>query len=147
MIHSRRLVATLALATALAAPLAARAQPASAPSGTASAEQAAVEQRIAALQSRLGITPDQVAAWTSFAQAMRDTAASTDQLFSQRAADTAKMTAPQNMRSYAVIARAYADSTGKLADAFDTLYAKLSEAQKQTADTLFRPPLSSRGRR
>jgi hypothetical protein len=112
------------------------AQPASpAPSA---ATQAAVDQRIRTLQSQLGITEAQMPLWSAFAQAMRDNAASTDALFTQRAGAVAAMSAPDNMHSYAQIARAYADNTERLATAFDSLYASLSETQRQAADTLFR---------
>ena len=116
--------------------------PAAAPSpATATpspATQAAVDQRIRTLQSQLGITEAQTPLWSAFAQAMRDNAASTDALFTQRAANVSAMSAPDNMHSYAQIARAYADNTEHLATAFDSLYASLSDTQKQAADTLFR---------
>jgi hypothetical protein len=102
------------------------------------ATQAAVDQRIRALQSQLGITEGQMPLWTAFAQAMRENAASTDALFTHRAASVSAMSATDNMHSYAQIARAYADNTERLATAFDSLYASLSETQKQAADTLFR---------
>lgn len=112
------------------------AQPASpAPSA---ATQAAVDQRIRTLQSQLGITEAQMPLWSAFAQAMRDNAASTDALFTQRAASVSAMSATDNMHSYAQIARVYADNTEHLATAFDSLYASLSEPQRQAADTLFR---------
>jgi periplasmic protein CpxP/Spy len=106
--------------------------------GPSAATQAAVDQRIRALQAQLGITEAQVPLWDAFAQAMRDNAASTDALFAQRAGAVASMNAVDNMHSYAQIARAYADNTERLATAFDSLYASLSDAQKQAADTLFR---------
>jgi prophage DNA circulation protein len=102
------------------------------------ATQAAVDQRIRALQSQLGITEAQMPPWSAFAQAMRDNAAATDALFTQRAGAVATMNAPDNMHSYARIARAYADNTERLATAFDSLYASLSDTQKEAADTLFR---------
>jgi Mlc titration factor MtfA (ptsG expression regulator) len=113
---------------------------AAAPSGSAmpSTTQAAVDQRIRMLQSQLGITEAQMPLWSAFAQAMRDNAASTDALFTQRAASVSAMSAADNMHSYAQIARAYADNTERLATAFDSLYASLSDTQKQAADTLFR---------
>ncbi|MCQ8277894.1 Spy/CpxP family protein refolding chaperone [Acetobacteraceae bacterium KSS8] len=101
-------------------------------------EQSATDQRIAALQSALGITAAQMPVWTAFTQAMRDNAAATDALFRDRAASAATMSAADNMRSYAAVARAYADDTQKLSDSFQTLYGTLSPQQKQTADTLFR---------
>ncbi len=127
----------LAQAAAPAAPApAAAAPPAAAP--LSAATQAAVDQRIRALQSQLGITPAQMPLWSAFAQAMRDNAASNEALFAQRAGSVSAMSAPDNMRSYAQIARAYADDTERLATAFDSLYASLSDTQKQAADTLFR---------
>ena len=76
--------------------------------------------------------------WDAFVQAMRDNAASTDALFAQRVGSVATMSAVDNMHSYAQIARAYADNTQHLAAAFDSLYASLTDTQKQAADTLFR---------
>ena len=117
------------------------AQPATpAPSATT---QAAVDQRIRALQSQLCITEAQMPLWNSFAQAMRNNAASTDALFTQRANAVASMSAVDNMHSYAQIARAYADNTERLATAFDSLYASLTDTQKQAADTLFREQASA----
>jgi hypothetical protein len=118
-------------------PPAAVAQPTPAPAPSATT-QAAVDQRIKTLQSQLGITEPQMPLWSAFAQAMRDNAASTDALFAQRAGTVTTMSATDNMHSYAQIARAYADNTERLATAFDSLYASLSETQKQAADTLFR---------
>ena len=117
------------------APAAAQSSGAPAPSA---ATQAAVDQRIRTLQSQLGITEAQMPLWSAFAQAMRENAAATDTLFTQRAGAVTTMNAPDNMHSYAQIARAYADNTERLATAFDSLYASLSDTQKQAADTLFR---------
>jgi hypothetical protein len=127
--------ATPAPATTASAAATAPAAGSTAPSA---ATQAAVDQRIKTLQSQLGITEAQMPLWSAFAQAMRDNAAATDALFTQRAGAVATMNAPDNMHSYAQIARAYADNTERLATAFDSLYASLSETQKQAADTLFR---------
>ena len=100
--------------------------------------QAAADQRINALQGQLRITTAQTPQWNTFAQAMRDNAASTDALFQQRAGTAATMTALENMRSYAQVARAYADNTESLAQAFEVLYSVLSPEQQQNMDTLFR---------
>ena len=136
------------LAAAATSPIPARAQipgqppmqaPGAAAPNTAQLKQA-IEQRIAALQTRLAITPAQTPDWTAFAQVMRDNATSTDQLFQQLAQNAASMSAVDNMKSYAAIARAYADNTEKLATAFASLYAKLSPEQQKTADMLFRQP-------
>jgi hypothetical protein len=95
-----------------------------------------VDQRIRTLQSQLGITEAQMPLWTAFAQAMRDNAASTDALFTQRAHAVTSMSAVDNMHSYAQIARAYADNTERLATAFDSLYASLTDTQKRAAYSL-----------
>jgi prophage DNA circulation protein len=123
-------------------PAPAASAPAAAPSSNSpapsAATQAAIDQRIKTLQSQLGITEAQMPLWSAFSQAMRDNAAATDALFTQRAGAVATMNAPDNMRSYAQIARAYADNTERLATAFDSLYASLSDTQRQAADTMFR---------
>jgi hypothetical protein len=124
-----------------APPPAAAVAPAAAPSAPpemSAATRAAVDQRIRILQSQLGITEAQMPLWSAFAQAMRDNAASTDALFARRAGAVAEMNAVDNMHSYAQIARAYADNTERLATAFDSLYASLSDIQKRAVDTLFR---------
>jgi hypothetical protein len=100
--------------------------------------EAEIDRRIEALRGELGITAAQAPLWTAFAQAMRQNAQSTDALFAQRAGAVAAMNAIDNMHNYARIARAYADNTERLAAAFDSLYASLSETQKGRADTIFR---------
>ncbi len=126
----------LGLALALS-PMAANVA-AAAPPPAEQTEQQAAEQRIGTLQGALQIAPPQMAQWNGFAQAMRDNAAATDALFRSRAASAATMNAVDNMKSYAAVARAYADNTQKLSDAFGSLYAALSDQQKQVADRLFR---------
>jgi hypothetical protein len=134
---------TLAVAAVLvAAPYTAFAQsvppppPQTAPSPPST--QSAADQRIQALRAQLHITDAQVPQWNAFAQAMRDNATSTDALFRQRASAAATMSALENMKSYAQVARAYADATEALATAFEGLYSVLTDQQKQTIDTLFR---------
>jgi hypothetical protein len=114
--------------------------PPAVPSALSPAARAAVDERIAQLKTQLGITAAQEPLWSAFAEAMRDNAAATDALFTERAAAVAHMSAVENMHSYAKITRAYADDTERLATAFDSLYASLSETQKRAADTLFREP-------
>jgi len=109
--------------------------------------QQSAEQRIQALQQGLQITPAQMPQWGAFAQAMRDNAAATDALFRDRAEKAKTMNASENMKSYAAIARAYADNTQKLSDAFDALYTVLSDTQKQTADAMFRQQPTQQGKR
>jgi periplasmic protein CpxP/Spy len=100
--------------------------------------QAAADQRIQALRTELHIADAQLPQWNAFAQVMRDNATKTDALFRQRASAATNMNALDNMKSYADIARAYADNTQALATAFEALYGVLTVQQKQTIDTLFR---------
>ena len=47
------------------------------------------------------------------------------------------MTAPEDVHAYQAIAQAHADDLAKLATAFDSLYAAMSDAQKKNADQVF----------
>jgi hypothetical protein len=109
-----------------------------APTPPAVTTQSVVEQRIQTLKTQLAITPQQEQVWDAFAQKMRDNAAATDRLAQQRASAIASLNAVDNMRSYAHIAHDYAANADRLTAAFESLYAALSPAQKQTADTLLR---------
>jgi cytochrome c551/c552 len=140
-----RRTALAAAAMLIAVPYAATAQSVPPPPQTATnppSPQSAADQRIQALRTQLHITDAQVPQWNAFAQAMRDNATSTDALFRQRATSAATMSALDNMKSYAQVARAYADNTEALATAFEALYGVLADQQKQTIDTLFRQEAS-----
>jgi protein CpxP len=131
-------VATLLLPLAAAAQLAPPPPPAStAPAPAPPTPEAAADARLNALQAQLHITDAQMPQWNAFAQAMRQNASSTDALFRQRAQSVTNMSALDNMKSYAQIARAYADSTQALAEAFEPLYVALNDQQKHTIDALF----------
>lgn len=134
----------LIAAAALLLPLSAAAQPAPPPPATAApapaappTPEAAADARLNALQAQLHITDAQMPQWKAFAQAMRQNASSTDALFRQRAQSVTNMSALDNMKSYAQIARAYADSTQALAEAFEPLYVALNDQQRHTIDALF----------
>jgi periplasmic protein CpxP/Spy len=125
----------------IAVPSVSFAQPAPPPPQTTAkppSPQSEADQRIQALRAQLHITDTQTSQWDAFAQAMRTNAVSTDSLFRQRASAAATMNALDNMKSYAQVARAYADNTQALATAFEGLYDVLTPQQKQTVDTLFR---------
>ena len=137
---STRLVRSVALAALLApsigfaqsaAPTPPTAAPASSSPAPTAATQSAVDQRIRTLQSQLGITEAQMPLWSAFAQAMRDNAAATDALFTQRAGAVATMNALDNMHSYAQIARALFEKhgTGVPPDATFTLRLNVGSAQ------------------
>jgi hypothetical protein len=141
------LVASLAVPAAAQTPPPATPAAQQAPDKNAASLKQAIDQRIAALKAKLAITDAQGPAWEVFAGAMRDNADSTNALFTQRAQSAATMSAVDNMKSYATLARAYADNMDKLADAFGKLYAGLSPEQQKTADVLFRAPPAAPRRR
>jgi LTXXQ motif family protein len=128
--------APVAPAPAPSAPV--TATPATSPPAMSKATQAEVEHRIKTLQTALGITEAQMPLWQTFAQSMRDSAAATEALFERRARAASTMSAVDNMRSYAEIARAYAETMERLANDFASLYASLSDLQRRAADTMFR---------
>jgi len=96
------------------------------------------QQRIADLHAQLNITAKQEASWNKFARVMRANARELDQAYEQRAQQFDSMNAVDNMKSYAKIEKMRARDVQKLVPAFDSLYASLTPAQKQQADTLFR---------
>jgi hypothetical protein len=108
------------------------------PAAPAAPAQPSVEQRIQTLHGQLAIMPQQEAQWDAFAQKMRENADLTQRLAQQRASAIPAANAVDNLRSYARILHEYANSADRLAAAFQGLYAILSPAQKQAADTLFR---------
>jgi protein CpxP len=115
---------------------------AAAPKAKASAHQSMspeqrVEQHITELHAQLRITPEQQTQWDQFAQVMRENAKAMDQALQQRAASFGTMTAADDMQSYAQIAQQHAQDTQKLATAFQTLYASMSDDQKKNADAVF----------
>ena len=97
-----------------------------------------VEQRIASLHARLGITPAEQPLWDKFAQVMRDNAQKLSETAGDRAAKLKDMNASDNMQSYAQLAMVHAQDLQNLSAAFQPLYASLSPEQQHEADTMFR---------
>jgi protein CpxP len=95
-----------------------------------------VEARIKQLHQELKITPEQEPQWKAVADAMLDSAKSTQQAIDQRRA-AKSMTAVDNLKTYEAIADAHAQGLQKLVPAFETLYASMSDAQKKNADAVF----------
>jgi len=97
-----------------------------------------VEARIKVLHTKLNITPAQEELWNKVAQAMRDNAKTMEALIKARSEKAGTMTAIDDLKSYGEIADAHADGLKKFIPAFEPLYAGMSDAQKKSADTLFR---------
>jgi len=125
-----------------AAPMAPSATPAApatkaAPTKT-SKRLSGVDARIASLHKKLKITAAQEQQWQQVAQVMRDNAAQIEQMVKERDAKLKTMTAVDNLQTYSDVAQAHADGLKKLVPVFDTLYGSMSDAQKKTADAVFR---------
>jgi hypothetical protein len=97
-----------------------------------------VETRIKELHTKLMITPEQEESWNKVAQVMRDDAKTMEELIKARSEKAPTMTALDDLKSYGEIAQAHADGLKNFTSAFEPLYASMSDAQKKTADTLFR---------
>jgi len=97
-----------------------------------------VEARIKELHTKLNITPAQEQLWNNVAQVMRDNAKTMEALIKARSEKAPTMTAIDDLKSYGEIAEAHADGLKKFIPAFEPLYAGMSDAQKKSADTLFR---------
>ena len=138
-------VAALVLLTALG-PVAAQQPSPSAPAGPQAAprhmhahgRREPVEARIEELHGKLQITPAQEAQWTTVAQTMRDNQKSAVDIIRDKRQNEATMSAVDDLRAYADIAENHATGVRKLADAFATLYAGMSDQQKKIADEVFR---------
>ena len=105
-----------------------------------------VERHIADLRRRLAITPAQQPQWDAFASVMRQNAQRMQASYAERAAKMANLSAPDDMRSYAELARGHADDVQRLVPAFDALYATMTPEQKATADKTFQQFQSRGGR-
>jgi LTXXQ motif family protein len=135
-ISSAFAAATIFGAVLFILPSAAMAQ--AAPATRATPAHSRVEARIKSLHASLHITAAEEPQWQAVADAMRDDAKTIGTLIQERAAKAKTMTAVDDLNSYAAIADAHAAGVKKLASAFETLYASLSDAQKKDADAVFR---------
>ena len=103
-----------------------------------SAGNTAVEARIKELHKTLHITAAQKPQWDSLAKVMRSNAQTMADLQKQRAADAQSMSAVDVVKSYESVIEAHEDGMKKFVPPFEALYDTMSDAQKKTADSLFR---------
>jgi protein CpxP len=112
--------------------------PVAAAGSKAKPEQAGlVEARIKQLHSDLHITAAQEAQWSPVAQMMRDNGKAMEDLRKQRV-DAKSLGAVDELKSYAAAIDAHADGVRKFIPLFQSLYDSMSDAQKKTADSVFR---------
>ena len=96
-----------------------------------------VEARIKDLHARLKITQPQEDQWSKVAETMRENGKKMDTLTKSRA-EMASMNAIDDLKSYGEITDAHADGIKRFTPVFKTLYDSMSDAQKKTADEVFR---------
>jgi hypothetical protein len=134
----RSLLATLLMASVAAPALVMAAETSMAPSTDTTKMDGRVEARITSLHSKLGITADQESKWKDVTDVMHENADAIRPLIEARKANGASMNAVEDLKSYAQIADVHADGVKKFAAAFEPLYNSFSDAQKTTADAMFR---------
>jgi len=99
---------------------------------------AQLEQHIAHMHDALKVTAAQEDQWKPVAQTMRDNEKSIHDLIKDKRSKIDSQSAADDLNAYAEIAAAHAQNSRKMADAFATFYASLSDDQKKTADEFFR---------
>jgi len=98
-----------------------------------------VEERITNLHVALKITPDEETKWNGVAQAMRENAATMDKLVAaNRTTPPQNMSAVDDLTTYEKFAQAHVDGLKNLISSFKTLYTAMPDAQKKTADEVFK---------
>jgi LTXXQ motif family protein len=103
-----------------------------------SSAMAPVEARIKNLHKQLHITEVQKPQWDALATVMRDNAQAMVDLQKQRAVDSQSMSAVEVIKSYESVIEAHESGMKKFVPPFEALYNTMSDAQKKTADSLFR---------
>jgi Spy/CpxP family protein refolding chaperone len=125
------------LATEKMAPSPAQ-QAMAAPASDSAAGLTSVEGRIRDLHKKLHITEAQKPQWDALAMVMRDNAQAMVDLQKQRAADSQSMSAVEVIKSYESVIEAHESGMKKFVPPFEALYNTMSDAQKKSADSLFR---------
>lgn len=111
--------------------------------GPAAAHDEGVDAHIRELHAELKITPDEEAQWAKVADAIRTSSKSTDDLIEERHNHISHETALENLQEWADIAQTHADGSKAVLAAFEPLYEAMPDAQKKTADEVFRRHPSS----
>jgi hypothetical protein len=99
---------------------------------------AAVEARIKDLHKQLHITDAQKPQWDALTMVMRNNAQVMVDLEKQRTADAQTSSAVDVVKSYQSVIEAHEVGMQKFVPPFEALYNSMSDAQKKTADSLFR---------
>jgi hypothetical protein len=114
---------------------------------TKSAPADPVEARIKTLHSSLHITAAQETLWNDVAQVMRENAKAMADHRAEAAQNAQSRNAVDELKSYAAAIDAHADGIHKFIPIFQALYDSMSDAQKKTADAVFRSRISAAEKR
>jgi hypothetical protein len=142
--RARRLLAVVSLigATCLAGPLSAAAQTVAThhhPRKTAAQRLETLDDRIAALHTRLQITPDEEIKWAAVAQVMRDNEAQMQNMVTERRGRSPNGgDAVDELKTYERFTQAHVDGLKNLISSFTALYATMPAAQQAVADRVFK---------
>ncbi len=96
-----------------------------------------VETKIKDFHSKLKITPEQEGLWDRVAQVMRENATTMQGLVQERKETEGTLNAVEDLQSYSKISDAHAAGLNRFIQAFEPLYASMSDEQKKNADKLF----------
>ena len=102
-----------------------------------------VEARIKTLHSSLHITAAQETLWSDVAQVMRENAKAMADHRKEAAQNAQSRNAVDELKSYAAAIDAHADGIHKFIPIFQALYDSMSDAQKKTADAVFRSRINA----
>jgi hypothetical protein len=97
-----------------------------------------VEARIKTLHSSLHITTAQETLWNNVAEVMRENAKAMADHRKEAAQNAKSRSAVDELKAYAAVIDAHADGIHKFIPTFQALYDSMSDAQKKTADAVFR---------
>ncbi|MCK6454198.1 MAG: Spy/CpxP family protein refolding chaperone [Alphaproteobacteria bacterium] len=96
-----------------------------------------LEARVAELEKKLRITPQQKPQWDNVVAAMRANADAIEDVIQHRRQNAGRMSALEDMRSYQALSEKHAEGMETLVAAFEPLYQGLSPEQKKVADEEF----------
>jgi hypothetical protein len=102
-----------------------------------------VEARIKTLHSSLHITTAQETLWNNVVQVMRENAKAMADDRKETAQNAKSRSAVDELKSYAAVIDAHADGIHKFIPTFQALYDSMSDAQKKTADAVFRSRINA----
>jgi LTXXQ motif family protein len=100
-----------------------------------------IEGRIASLKTELKITDAQAPAWNRFADALRATAGSMNEMYQQMMQSGSAATLPARLERQQTMLAGHLSRVKTLKETLDPLYASFIDAQKKIADGVMIGPM------